>query len=58
MVRHSAMSRVAINSRLSHGDNKIIFGDYRTLMTKDEAKKIFALTPEIALLPLQWPSTM
>jgi hypothetical protein len=36
------------------------FGYYRTLMTKDEAERIFSLTPEAALkaiyLPLPCPS--
>jgi hypothetical protein len=32
--------------QLGHGDYDMLFGHHRTLMAKDEAEKIFSLTPD------------
>lgn len=33
--------------QLGHGDYDMLFGHYRTLMTKDAAEKIFSLTSDV-----------
>jgi hypothetical protein len=33
--------------QLGHGDYDMLFGHYRTLMTKEQAEKIFSLTPDM-----------
>jgi len=35
--------------KTGHIDYEMLFGHYRTLMTKDEAEKIFSLTPDAVL---------
>lgn len=42
LAMHGAESTI---QQLGHGDYDMLFGHYRTLMTKDDAEKIFSLTP-------------
>lgn len=44
LAMHGADSTI---QQLGHGDYDMLFGHYRTLMTKDDAEKIFSLTPDV-----------
>lgn len=46
LVLHGAESTI---QQLGHGGYDMLFGHYRTLMTKDDAEKIFGLTPDAVL---------
>jgi hypothetical protein len=51
-VRNAELSlpeRKKRNSAICPGNYDMLFGHYRTLMTKEEAEKIFALTPDVVL---------
>jgi integrase len=43
LAMHGAESTI---QQLGHGDYDMLFGHYRTLMTKEQAEKIFSLTPD------------
>lgn len=46
LAMHGAESTI---QQLGHGDYDMLFGHYRTLMTKEAAERIFSLTPDAVL---------